>query len=57
MANSIEGRVPFLDHRLIEFMNGIPLEMKIKMCSNFSLVTKILPAMNLVKDLMKLNIY
>ena len=28
MANSIEGRVPFLDHRLIEFMNGIPLEMK-----------------------------
>ena len=40
MANSIEGRVPFLDHRLIEFMNGIPLEMKIKKCSNFSLVTK-----------------
>ena len=40
MANSIEGRVPFLDHRVIEFMNGVPLEMKIKKCLNFSLVTK-----------------
>ncbi len=29
MANSIEGRFPFLDHRLIEFANRLPLRYKI----------------------------
>ncbi len=30
MANSIEGRVPFLDHRLIEFANRLPAHFKLK---------------------------
>ncbi len=30
MANSIEARVPFLDHRLIEFINTVPFEYKIR---------------------------
>jgi asparagine synthase (glutamine-hydrolysing) len=30
MANSIEGRVPFLDHRLVEFSMDIPMNWKIK---------------------------
>jgi asparagine synthase (glutamine-hydrolysing) len=29
MANSVEGRFPFLDHRLIEFANRLPPQMKI----------------------------
>lgn len=28
MANSLEGRVPFLDHRLVEFLAGIPYSLK-----------------------------
>ena len=30
MANSIEARVPFLDHKLIEFINTVPFEYKIR---------------------------
>jgi asparagine synthase (glutamine-hydrolysing) len=30
MANSIEGRFPFLDHRLIEFANKLPPKLKIR---------------------------
>ena len=30
MANAVEGRYPFLDHRLVEFAAGIPTEMKLK---------------------------
>ena len=30
MANSIEARVPFLDHKLIEFINSVPFNLKIK---------------------------
>ena len=30
MAHSIEGRVPFLDHKVAEFAAGIPVHMKIK---------------------------
>lgn len=30
MANSVEGRVPFLDHRLIEFANALPPKYKIR---------------------------
>ena len=29
MANSVEGRVPFLDHRVIEFANSIPRKYKL----------------------------
>lgn len=30
MANSVEGRVPFLDHRLIEFANRLPPQLKLQ---------------------------
>ncbi|MBI4923371.1 MAG: asparagine synthase (glutamine-hydrolyzing) [Devosia nanyangense] len=30
MANAVEGRFPFLDHRLVEFAARIPTEMKLK---------------------------
>jgi asparagine synthase (glutamine-hydrolysing) len=30
MANSVEGRVPFLDHRLWEFVSRVPLGLKIR---------------------------
>ncbi len=30
MANSIEGRFPFLDHRVIEFANGLPPTLKLR---------------------------
>lgn len=30
MANSVEGRVPFLDHRLIEFANRLPPHLKLR---------------------------
>jgi asparagine synthase (glutamine-hydrolysing) len=30
MANSVEGRFPFLDHRVIEFANRLPLRLKMK---------------------------
>jgi asparagine synthase (glutamine-hydrolysing) len=30
MANSIEGRLPFLDHHLVEFARTLPVSMKIK---------------------------
>ena len=30
MANSVEGRYPFLDHRLIEFLTTVPSQFKLK---------------------------
>ena len=30
MANSVEGRVPFLDHRVIEFANRLPPRFKLR---------------------------
>tara|TARA_B100001245_G_C22595342_1_gene295175 strand:- start:61 stop:567 length:507 start_codon:yes stop_codon:yes gene_type:complete len=34
MANSVEARVPFLDHKLIEFISSVPFNLKIKWKSN-----------------------
>ena len=30
MGHSVEGRVPFLDHHLTEYVNGLPVSMKIR---------------------------
>ena len=30
MANSIEGRVPFLDHRFVRYVNGLPDNARIR---------------------------
>lgn len=30
MSSSIEGRLPFLDHKLFEFLRALPMDMKIK---------------------------
>lgn len=30
MAASIESRVPFLDHRLVEFVNHLPVDLKLR---------------------------
>ncbi len=30
MANSVEGRFPFLDHRVVEYSNFLPPELKLK---------------------------
>ena len=30
MANSVEGRFPYLDHRVIEFANALPPKLKMK---------------------------
>ena len=30
MAHSVEGRLPFLDHKLVEFLRTVPLQLKIR---------------------------
>ena len=30
MAHSIEGRVPFLDHKLVEFAFSLPVSLKLR---------------------------
>jgi len=42
MANSIEGREPMLDHRIIEFMTQVPFEYKYKNGENKYLLKKVL---------------
>ena len=37
MAASVEARVPFVDHELIEFISSIPIKYKLKWKSNFSI--------------------
>lgn len=34
MANSIEGRVPFLDHKLVEFLASVPPHLKVRWTRN-----------------------
>ena len=33
MANAVEGRFPFLDHRVIEFANSLPISLKLRTLS------------------------
>jgi asparagine synthase (glutamine-hydrolysing) len=40
MGNSVEGRFPFLDHRLIEFANTIPPEYKMKVLNEKYILKK-----------------
>ena len=42
MANSIEGREPMLDHRIIEFMASVPFEFKYKNGESKYLLKKVL---------------
>jgi len=42
MANSVEARVPFLDHRLVEFANTLPMGMKIRTLKPRSELTHLL---------------
>jgi asparagine synthase (glutamine-hydrolysing) len=42
MANSVEGRYPFLDYRVIEFCNSLPSEFKLKGLTEKYLLKKLL---------------
>jgi len=42
MANSIEGRYPFLDHRVIEFCAGLPVNYKLKGLNEKFLLKKLM---------------
>ena len=42
MQNSLEGREPFLDHRLVEFTAGLPPEMKLRNGTSKWLLRKVL---------------
>jgi asparagine synthase (glutamine-hydrolysing) len=48
MANSVESRVPFLDHKLVEFLSACPPHLKLKGMANKLLlrnyVSKLMPA-------------
>jgi asparagine synthase (glutamine-hydrolysing) len=41
MSVGLEGRVPFLDHRVIEFVSTLPSEFKIRNCTNKYILKKI----------------
>jgi len=40
MANSLEGRVPFLDHKIVEFVSNIPINFKIKVLTEKYILRK-----------------
>lgn len=40
MAHSIEGRVPFLDHHLYEYVRSLPLDFKIRFSNKHGLIEK-----------------
>lgn len=44
MANSVEGRFPFLDHRVIEFANRLPPKLKMKVLNEKYLLKRALRA-------------
>jgi len=42
MANSVEGRYPFLDHRVIEFCSRLPVEFKLRGLNEKYLLKKLM---------------
>lgn len=60
MANSLEARSPFLDHKLMEFVARLPAEFKIKDCVKKYLLKKaarkLLPRENIVRSKMGFGI-
>jgi asparagine synthase (glutamine-hydrolysing) len=42
MANSVEGRVPFLDHRVVEFANRLPATYKLRVLTEKAVLRKAL---------------
>lgn len=47
MANSIEARVPFLDHKLVEFMNNLPINLRLRKYIFKKSMSKMLPKITL----------
>lgn len=52
MANSVEGRFPFLDHRVAEFLARVPFHFKIK-CLNEKYILKKFMKQHLPKNIVK----
>jgi asparagine synthase (glutamine-hydrolysing) len=52
MANSIEGRYPFLDYRVIEFCAGLPAEYKLKGLNEKYLLKKVMKG-NIPESILK----
>ncbi len=57
MANSIEARVPFLDHSIIEFINSVPFKYKIKWKSNFHKIISLFSSSSLYTEKNDINKY
>lgn len=57
MANSIEARVPFLDHSIIEFINEVPFKFKIKWKSSFNRIISLLSNSSIFTEQHDINKY
>lgn len=57
MANSIEARVPFLEHEVIEFINSVPFKYKIRWKSYFSKIKSIFSSSDKFTEINDVNKY
>ena len=57
MAASIEARVPFLDHELIEFINSVPFKYKIKWKSQIHKVLSLFSSSDKFSETLDINKY